>query len=120
MINKGRCDQGFIWNPNICECVTSCDLGQYLDYKNCKCKKELISKSVEKCSENINGNELIYNATLNDHRKVWTSCTIYKVLLILFFLISISIVREFTYFHWYLKRSNNNINASVNTETVMY
>ena len=41
MIDKGRCDKGFIWNPSKCECecVESCDLGQYLDYENCKYRK---------------------------------------------------------------------------------
>ena len=29
----------------------SCHIVQNLDYKNCKCRKELISKLVEECSE---------------------------------------------------------------------
>ena len=35
MIDKGRCDKGFIWNPSMwdCECDKSCDLGEYSDYK---------------------------------------------------------------------------------------
>ena len=39
----------FIWNPSICECECnkSCDIEQYLDYKNCKYRKKLISKLVE-------------------------------------------------------------------------
>ena len=28
---------------------------------NCKCRKKLVDKLVEECSENINGNEMIYN-----------------------------------------------------------
>ena len=39
------------------------DIGQYLDYKNCKYRKELISKLVEECNENTDKNEMIYNAT---------------------------------------------------------
>ena len=31
----------------------SCDVGEYLDYQNCKCSKRLADKLVEKCSENI-------------------------------------------------------------------
>ena len=70
LIDKGRCDKGFILNPSIleCECDKSCDIGQYSDYENCKCRKELISKFVEECSETIDGNEMVYNATLNDHK----------------------------------------------------
>ena len=31
------CDKGFIWNLSNCECECdkSCDIGEYLDYKNC-------------------------------------------------------------------------------------
>ena len=39
LIDKGVCDKGFIWNPSNCECYKSCDFREYLDYKNCKCKK---------------------------------------------------------------------------------
>ena len=34
-------DKGFIWNPSNCECDKSCDIGEYLDYKNCKCRKKI-------------------------------------------------------------------------------
>ena len=36
------CDNGFIWNPgnSECECDKSCDVGEYLDYENCKCRKK--------------------------------------------------------------------------------
>ena len=41
LIDKDSRDKGFIWNPNNCqcECDKSCDVGEYLDYSNCKCKK---------------------------------------------------------------------------------
>ena len=72
----------FIWNPSICECECnkSCDIEQYLDYKNCKYRKKLISKLVEECSEDINGNEMIYNGTSNNYEKVCNSCTLYITL----------------------------------------
>ena len=54
LIGKGTCDKGFIWNPSNCEC--ECDIGEYLDYKNCSCRKKIIDKLVEECSENIDGN----------------------------------------------------------------
>ena len=36
------CDKGFIWNSSTweCECDKACDVGKYLDYENCKCKKK--------------------------------------------------------------------------------
>ena len=42
-IDKGVCGKGFIWNPSNCECEChkSCDVGEYLDYENCKCRKRL-------------------------------------------------------------------------------
>ena len=41
LIHKGVCDKVFIFNPSNCECEcdTSCNIGQYLDYLDCKCKK---------------------------------------------------------------------------------
>ena len=61
LIDKGMCDKGFIWNPSNCECDKLCDVGEYLDYKICKCRKRLIEKLVEECSENIGGNKMICN-----------------------------------------------------------
>ena len=58
LLDEGVGDKGFNWDPNNCEyeCDKSCDIGEYLDYKNCKCKKRLVSQLVEECSENIDQN----------------------------------------------------------------
>ena len=55
LIRKGICDKGFAWNPSNCdcECNESCDVGEYLDYENCKRTKGLIDKLVKECSKNI-------------------------------------------------------------------
>ena len=55
LIDKGVCDKGFIWNPSNCECECdkACDVGEYLDYENCKCRKKLVDKLVAECTENI-------------------------------------------------------------------
>ena len=55
LIDKGVCDKEFIWNPSNCECECdkSCDIGEYLDYKNCKCRKRLIDKLVDECTETV-------------------------------------------------------------------
>ena len=49
LFDKGVCDKGFIWNPSNCEyeCDTSCDIGEYLDYSNCKCRKKIADKLVK-------------------------------------------------------------------------
>ena len=106
MIDNGRCDKGFIWNSSNweCECDKSCDVGEYLDHKNCKCRKKLTGKLVEECSKNIDGNQMIYNGTLNDYRKKCNSCSVYIVLLVISFIISVSISSVLIYFHWHLKR----------------
>ena len=83
LIDNGRCIKGFIWSPSDCECECDklCDIGEYLDNKNCKCRKKLIGKLAEECSENIDGNEIIYNSTLNaiplnDYGKIYNPCTL--------------------------------------------
>ena len=47
---------------------------------------------------------MIYKSTLNDYEKICSSYTVYIVLFVIFFIISISISSAFIYFHWYLKR----------------
>ena len=72
LIDKGKCDDGFTWFICECECDKSCDVGKYLDCANCNCRKRLIDKLVEECREDINGNKMNHNVTLNDHRKVYS------------------------------------------------
>ena len=122
MINKGICGKGFIWNPSNCECECdkSCDVEEYLDYANCKCRKRLIDKLVEEYSEIIDEKELHSNE-INDYEKICNSCSVYIVLLIIFFILSIGISSIFIYFHWSLKKSNTGVtNINLSTETVIY
>ena len=120
LIEKGMCDKGFIWNPSNCECKCdkSCNIGEYLDYKNCKCRKRIIDKLVEECSENIYENETIdvisLNAVpLNVYKKVYSSCMLYMVLFVVFLITSICICCVFIYFCWYLKKDNISTNFIV-------
>ena len=76
LIDKKICDKRFNWHPSNCECEfdKSCDVGEYLDYKNWRCRKRLVDKLVEECIENIDEKELrqykmIYNSALNDYEK---------------------------------------------------
>ena len=108
-------DKGFMWNPRNCECECdkSCDVGEYLDYKNCKCRKKLIDNLVEECSKNIDGNDMFYNRILDvislnaiplNLKKVCNSCTIYIVLFVVFFIISVCISSVFICFIGIYKR----------------
>ena len=49
LIDKGVCDKGFIWNLRNCECECdkSYDIGEYLDYSNCKFRKRLADELVK-------------------------------------------------------------------------
>ena len=90
MIDKSICDKGFIWNPSNykCECDKSCDIGEYLDYSNCKCRKRLVDKLVEECIKSID--EVEITEITQDENK-YSSCTIYIVLFSIIFTITIGI-----------------------------
>ena len=53
LINRRTFDKEFIWNSSNCEreCDRSCDIGEYLDYENCRCRKKLVDKFVEECTK---------------------------------------------------------------------
>ena len=69
LIEKSMCDKGFFWNASNCECECdkSYDIGEYLDYSNCKCREKLIDPLVEECTENINVTKII-NKNENDNK----------------------------------------------------
>ena len=126
------CDKGFTRNPSNCELEWDklCDVGENLDYKNCKCRKKLIDKLVEEYSENIDENEMLYNETvdvfslntipLNTDKKMCHYCTICIVLFAVFFITSICIRSVFIYFHWYLKEENVRIKFNPGIQTKIY
>ena len=105
LIDKGVCDKGFIWNPSNweCECDKSCDVGEYLDYSNCKCRKKLVNKLVEECIKNVDEAK-ITEITENKHK--CSSCTLYILLFSIIFTINFGIVTCFVYSHCYLKNDD--------------
>ena len=56
-------DKGFIWNPSNCECECdkACDVSEYLDYENWKCRKKLVEKLVEEYAETVEEVKLVKN-----------------------------------------------------------
>ena len=102
LINKMVRDKGYIWYPSncACECDKLCDIGQYLDYKNCVCRKSLVDKLVEECINVIDG-DTMYNETLSINPNDCPSRTPYVVLFIVFLSISIIVSSIIIYFHWY-------------------
>ena len=109
LIDNGTRDVEFIWNPTNCECECdkSCDIGEYLDLKNCNCRKKIIDKLVEEYSENIDGNEMLYNETLDiispSDNKTSDSCVVYIIL----FSVLLSMA-NYVYFFIYLKNKSTN------------
>ena len=108
------CDKGFIWKPNNCECECdkSCDIGEYLDYNNCKCRKKITDKLIEERTQNIDENKMLYNETLNiisssDNNKTSDSCIVYIVLFSVFLIINVSMA-IYLYFFLYLKNKSIN------------
>ena len=120
MIDKGICDKGLIWNPSNCECECdkSCNIGEYLDYKNCKCRKKLVDKLVEECTENIEETKLVENE--NKHENRCSSCTVYIVLFSLRFPINIGIATYLVYSRWYLKKGFSRVKFNTCTQTTIY
>ena len=99
LIDKGVCDKGFLWNTSNCECeyYKSCDVGKYLDYKNCKYRKKLADKLVEECTENI---DEVKVASENEHKNKCSSYILYIMLFSIFFAFNIGIGAYFVYYKY--------------------
>ena len=100
LIDKGVCEKGYIWNPSNCECECdkSCDVGEYLDEKNCKCRKKLVDKLTEEYTENIE------ELKIAEHKNKCSSCTLYIKLFSIFFAMNIGIWCLFCLFSLVLKK----------------
>ena len=100
-------DKELVWNPSNCECKCdkSCDVAEYLDYENCKCRKKLVDKLVEECNETVKEVKLAKITLSEDENKYkCSSCTLHIVLFSIIFLINIAIGTYFVYSQWFLKK----------------
>ena len=108
LIDKGICDKGLIWNPSNCEreCDKACVISEYLDYENYKCRKKLVDKLVDECTETVEEvkiTKIILAEKENSYK--CSSCTVYFLLFWIFFTINFGgISAYFVYFHGYLKK----------------
>ena len=107
LIDQGICDKEFIWNPSNCECECdkSCDAGEYLDDVNCKCRKKLVDKLIEKCTENIEEAKItdirLFECNSVEHKnECKSSSTIYVVLIAKGFRICVGICTYFVYYNY--------------------
>ena len=99
LIDKGVCDKGLVWNLSNCESESdkSCDVGKYLDYENCKCRKKLVEKLAVDCTENIDEVKI---ASENEDKNKCSSCSLYIVVLSIIFAINIGIGAYFVYYKY--------------------
>ena len=112
--------KGFIWNPSNCkcECDKSCDVGEYLDYESCKCRKILVDKLVEECTETNNEVKIAECKSVeNIHKR--SSCTLYIVLFSIVFTIDIGIGTYFVYSPWYLKKDVTHVKFGIRIQTTI-
>ena len=123
LIDKRVCDKGFIWNPSNCECECdkACDVSEYLDYGNAKCRKGLVDKLVDECAETVEEVKLA-KVTLveNENEYKCNSCTLYIVLFLILFTINVGIGAYFVYFHWYLKKYVIRVEFDTSTQTAIF
>ena len=94
LIDRRMCDK-----PDECECDKSCDVGEYLDYENCKCRKKLLDELVDECTEAVEEVKLA-KITLAENENMYkcNSYTLYIVLFSIIFTISVGIGAYFVYF----------------------
>ena len=100
MINKGVCDKVYAWTPSNCkcECDKSCDVGGYLDYENCKCRKRLVNKLLEEYNENIDEAKLTKIALFEHEIKCVGSNTVFIVIAVIAWRVTIGIGAYFVYY----------------------
>ena len=90
-MDKGSCDKAFIWDPSNCECECdkSCNVGEYLDYENCKCRKTLVDKLVQQRTRNIDKVKLATITLAEPENMCKCCCSLYIVLFSIIFTINI-------------------------------
>ena len=104
LIDKGVCDKGYAWNFSNCECECdkSCDVGEYLDHENCKCRNRLVNKLADECDENIDEVKIV-----SENKNKRNYCILYIALYWIFFTINVGVAAYFVYYK-YMNRDNDN------------
>ena len=94
LVDKGVWGKGFIWNPRNCECKCdkSCDVGEYFDYENCKCRKRIVDRLIEECTETVEEVKIAKITLSKDENKhKCSSCTLCVVLFSILFTVNVGI-----------------------------
>ena len=118
------CDKGFIWNPSYCECECNkvCDVGEYLDYENCKSRKKLVAPLIQECTKTVEEVKLA-KITLAENETIHkcNSCRVYILLFWIFFTFNVGGIGAcFAYFRWYLQKDVSRVEFDTRTQTTIY
>ena len=93
------------------ECNKACDVGEYWDYENCRCKKRLIVEEVKAAIITLAENENSYNHS---------SRIVYSVLFWIVFTINVGVNSVgFFSFYWYLKKDALHVYFNADKETTI-
>ena len=105
LVSKLVCDKGYMWNPSTCscECDKYCEVGQYLDYRECVCRKKLIDDLIEQCTTvvdmEINKGTDLVNISSDNVNSLSNSSNIYLFLFVTVLVIALlSAAGVFYYF----------------------
>ena len=109
LVSKLVCDKGYMLNPSTCacECNKYCEVGQYLDYKNCVCRKKLIDDLIEQCTNIVdieikNGIDIFTNSTVTKNILTLVnsdnSTNIYLFLFVAVLIVAVLVAAGFIYY----------------------
>ena len=73
----------------------SCNFSEYLNYKNCKCRKRLVNKLVDKSTEIIAQVRIV-----SESKNKCNSCILDIALFSIFFIINVGIDSYFVYYKY--------------------
>ena len=121
LVSKLVCDKEYMWNPSTCACESDkyCDIGQYLDYNNCVCRKKLIDDLIEQCTSIVdieikNGTDIFTSSTAT--KNIVTpdsdnSTNIYLFLFVAILIVAVLVAAEFIYY--YRKNSTTKLDNKI-------
>ena len=84
--------------------------GGYLDCKNCKCRKKLVNKLVEECSDNIDEAKLTEIALFEHKNECTCYYTVFIALGVIVFKICVGIGAYFVYYK-YMNRNKKDVSV---------
>ena len=89
-----------------------------INYENYKCRKKLVDKLAEECTQTVKEVKLAKITSAEDENKhKYSSCTLYVVLILLLFTINVGIGSYFLYFYWYSKKDVTRVRFGTRTQT---